>query len=764
VEGTPGNPGYPGPPGDPGQPGPIGNQTITQLSEDRYWERVRFFDPDWAAYRIRVGEYYYRASNASKPAYLPLALAEFESVLRINPTNHTAQRYKDQIVQNENVFGLPRDLDVLPRFQDYESVYVNYAPLIDRIFESAMRMLDTNMALGQKQQDLQREIANLTGMIGALETDLQAVLLEQQAAQRNVTYSDNRMNEINRRVQSKRQELENAQVNYFQVILGSVALVAGVIAAIPTGGTSLIAVAPSLALVAGQIKELPIIIGELSKPEGQRTELKKLEAEARGLKDHIMKAIDVTKTVVRFTEMLNQVWELKLDNEGYRKLLEDGLEIAHSRLLAVLRKSQADLSRESAETRLQIAKTNQAAAENQLGGLVNDRRYLEGVAFNLLKSAQHYMDMLSRYAFLSARAVEIYTLADLSDQIRYDYGYIHPDRESDYDGGFISVAQLIGEYQLSWGQHVGVVSNYRVAYDNYFRSWNWVDDFHRISITDPEALSEFKRTYGIRFTVRPSDLSLRLEAKVDSVYVAFIGATSDSGVISTVVEHSGLYYQNRRDGTEVRIALKPQAAIAIARIVRLESPGGVVGSSPQNIGFWGKGVAAGWYVYIESEELRAQNVDLSGVKEIQIWIGYKSFLPQRLISTGLRSLKDGTVLRDLLSGDVFVYEKGAKFRIGDVSLETLSISEPRIDDVPGSTLASLPTVPQNGTIRGHDSDEIYIVIDKKKFRVFDVEGMDALCRRVSVVPKGALDLLVYGGEFEREKLREMINDVVRDKS
>jgi hypothetical protein len=57
---------------------------ISQVSEAEYWQAVRPLAGQWAAYRLRMGEYYFRAYNPSglpTSEYLDLALAECNAVL-----------------------------------------------------------------------------------------------------------------------------------------------------------------------------------------------------------------------------------------------------------------------------------------------------------------------------------------------------------------------------------------------------------------------------------------------------------------------------------------------------------------------------------------------------------------------------------------------------------------------------------------------------------------------------------------------------------
>lgn len=84
-----------GPPGPKGEDGKVGetgmtgtNNNTLVASEDVFWQNVRsLFTPDveWGAYRLKIGEYFFRAYNASNPGYLNMALNEFNAVLFLNP-------------------------------------------------------------------------------------------------------------------------------------------------------------------------------------------------------------------------------------------------------------------------------------------------------------------------------------------------------------------------------------------------------------------------------------------------------------------------------------------------------------------------------------------------------------------------------------------------------------------------------------------------------------------------------------------------------
>src|SRR5207249_3926679 len=90
---------------------------------------------------------------------------------------------------------------------------------------------------------------------------------------------------------------------------------------------------------------------------------------------------------------------------------------------------QANLQVQGAEARIKLAQDDIKRAQDLLAALP-DKTFEQAGRF-LIAFAQNHLDVITRSAFLAARSLEIYTLDDLSDQIRYDYGYIHPDLDLD---------------------------------------------------------------------------------------------------------------------------------------------------------------------------------------------------------------------------------------------------------------------------------------------------------------------------------------------
>jgi hypothetical protein len=231
-----------------------------------------------------------------------------------------------------------------------------------------------------------------------------------------------------------------------------------------------------------------------------------------------------------------------------------------------------------------------------------------------------------RYAFFAARALEIYTVDDLSNEVFYDYGYVHPDLEQDYADGLLPLAQLIGAYVTSWGRFVGVIG-YRSRYDAYFAGTDRVRDKVFVSVTDPATLADFRATQTLAVEERLADLpSTRFEAKAAYVRLALVGATANTPAISTLVEHGGEAGSAMRDGSEEVQLLRPRTTVVQTAKAGNVFAGAHAGDDPDDLSFWGRGVATTWRVTIEAEEMTRRQINLAGLTAIDLEIGYDAFL------------------------------------------------------------------------------------------------------------------------------------------
>jgi hypothetical protein len=148
-----------------------------------------------------------------------------------------------------------------------------------------------------------------------------------------------------------------------------------------------------------------------------------------------------------------------------------------------------------------------------------------------------------------------------------------------------------------------------------------------VSVTDPATLADFRTTQTLAVEVRLEDLpATRFEAKAAYVRLALVGATANIPAISALVEHGGEAGSTMRDGSKQVQLLRPRTTVVQTAKVGDVFAGAHVGDNPDDLSFWGRGMATTWQVTIEAEEMTRRQVDLSGLTAIDIEIGYDAFL------------------------------------------------------------------------------------------------------------------------------------------
>jgi hypothetical protein len=340
--------------------------------------------------------------------------------------------------------------------------------------------------------------------------------------------------------------------------------------------------------------------------------------------------------------MLQEFWGAHTDDKEYVALLTQATELVHNQLLAHLHQQQAGYEVQADQGKIQQATQDLKDAQDQLRDLQASINVLDSAARTLMSSVQSVINLICKWAFFAARALEIYTLADLSSGIRYDYGYIHPDIEQDWNEGLSKVgsagrAELIAAYENSWQKFLGIAT-YADSYLSYFSSGNLVRDIHQLSFTDATVLANFKQTADLQFTVDLLDLPVNhFESKVEVVNVSLIGVNARTTVLPCTVEHAGKCALKKRDGTEIDMFLHPHPTIVFSTgkplgpdnlTPPLTDP--LIG--PRTIAFWGRGVATTWHLVLQQDDITKYAVDLAGLTEIQVWIGYQCFLGATLLN------------------------------------------------------------------------------------------------------------------------------------
>lgn len=733
VDGEPGKDGPTGDVGDFGLPGPSGIVQLQAAKESDFWSLVQTLSPEWADYRLQVGEYFYRILNHNAPDGTPIDLAmayrEFLSVLAINPAATQAQSYINQILANQNFGGLSRDLDIRPDFDRYENIYTKYYPLVEALFNSAEVVLNRAKDLTVKRAELQQRYDDMAALASSLEDEVKASQVGQVLAEQEIERAQAMHAANTQRLEQLKDELGKAQVDIAGAIVGTVGLVASILAAIPTAGSSLVGAAASVFQIAKAITDsgLDSLVAEAFKSKKEdRVLIPKLEKDAGDLVKYIKDVEKAVATIASFDKIMEQLWSAKIDSakqQEYRELLAKTADLSHAVLLGSLHKEQADFGASASKKRLENAKRSRDSLEklkNEFTDTSDQQR--KDVAFALLKQAQHFGDILQNYRYFALRAAEIYALLDLTEQIRFDRGHLHPDLQRDYDEGFILVETLLSHLRNSWGGLSDVIQ-LRKAYDDYFGQADYVPDIERISLNSPDVLKDFRRNREIALSLRPEDLlNDRLEAHLESVFVSLIGAKSLSGVVSVRVEHFGkCTYELRQKKKEITLVLNPHEAIAIAGFKPLGDQASTAIGTTRDAGFWGKGIIARWRIRIEDDEMKKNQVDLSNLQEIQIWVQYKSFIRSSLVTRSREPIRDGLILQDEETKRKYWYFSGGRFPIDDSQqIDTSKNDSSTVDELPSAWLNSIPTVIcGRRLIKASGSGALYVVMDGVKSRVSD---------------------------------------------
>lgn len=621
-EGAPGPDGPDGATGPLGAAGPGGTTDAAQVDLDAWWATVVPLAGGWGNYRRRVGEFFFRAANpadATRAAHLQVALAELDAAVRLDPGDVLAAQLLQRISLGQNVFGLARDVDVIPDFDRYEQVLVDYGPLVLSVFDSARDLLAGNLVLDQLKATVAREVAHLAMLEQVLRTERAAAQRAAAAAEADRQFAADQFVVNQQRITARRTELENARFGWFDFVGVAAFAALGAVISLATGGGA-------AAVAAAYAPQLLVRLAGDETGAFSHEGVDDLLDAALGLKDFTKDNLEPgKKLILGYAKLLADV-DSSTSDEKLKQLMRETVELTHAKLVGQLRVEQATFALAAADLRVEQAATDRALAQAHLASMTQDTAFLETVAKALLASGRTYLDVLMRYAFYAARSVEIYTGKDMSAGVFYDYGFLHPDQEENHLDGTLPLATLIGAYVSSWSRFVGILG-YRTAYDDHLASGDRVVDKVFVTIEDPATLAEFRLTQVLDVDVDLTDLPpTRFSATSAYVLLSLVGAQANVPAISAIVEHGGVARTRAQDGTESVQVLQPRATVVQTARSALGYAGAAIGQDPSELSFWGRGVATRWRIRIEPDEMTRRGVDLAGLTAIQLELGYEAFL------------------------------------------------------------------------------------------------------------------------------------------
>lgn len=644
----------PGPDGTPGEWGAEGTVARSTVSEEDFIAGLRpLLDstgPSWANYwgpfRLAMGEYYYHlfTPNADDPAGNgQLAATEIARGLELQPDNGYGLHLQAQLVGipqdvagqkvwvggGMNVLGMPPQLDILPSFDTYISAFQGFSALatgfllqgIQSIFQAGTR--DALAALVTSQQQA-ADAARRN-----FETDAELAASEKKIAVDEASLAKDQLDQATADLQAEMAKMHDTSMSIGDIV-GTVAQVAGsvvgVIAAIPTGGASLVALVPAMVSLVDTVtaQAAPIAQALLA---GTKADTKQVEDAYQKVGKQADAVIAAGKTIVNFIGVVEKLTASSTpDNSAQVALVRRGAALAHQLLIADNRVQLAQQRIEAAQGRAAHAAelANQAAL--LAARVAVDAESVRQTGLLAISIAQSSAEALNSMVFRAARSVEIYTLQPQAQNVALDAGVLSPQVWLDYQEEWIHENELATALTASWGKMLKPIS-VQQDYLAYFQRDHGQDVLSRIFRTGDPEFDQLRTTGRFQFFVDAATIPAgRADAKISSVRLALVGAAHPSGGISCDVRHGGRYEQ-RRDSGQIDVQLlQPRTSTRRAVLTPLTpEPSGTVDqplTAPLSLEFWGRGIGGEWDVSVVGMQENA-GLDLSGLTQVQVEIRYQ---------------------------------------------------------------------------------------------------------------------------------------------
>lgn len=644
-----------GPSGTEGSSGAEGMAIATNITEPEFVAGLRSvldmpgisYANYWAPYRIWVADYFYHRHNPSVPGrehFSQLTAIELTRALELQPDNAEALRLQAQLVGvrqasgvddfiwvggGHNALGLPRDLDVQPNVDAYLDGFVQFLGLSLQFLTQGLGALLASVTLERLRgiADLQRLQAE--NARDALAADLGIALAEKQLAGEEAAHVRQMLDQATAEIQAALEEMKASELTFGDIV-GTVAAVGAavvsVVAAIPTAGASLVALVPAMVALTSTVianaEPIAKAVFESTEPD-----VKAVEEAYKKVDKRLETVLKAGKSIVNFVEIVKKLSAgTTPDNAKHLNLVRRGVDLTHQVLLARNKATLAQQRVEAAQAKLARATSTAIEAERLVTEIQLDATSVRRTALTAVAVVQSKADALLGMAFRAQRSVEIYTLQRVEQHLLLDAGLLHPDDVRSYEEGQIDEPALHAKLQQSWLQMLeptGIKQQYLSFFDQPHDH-----DRLRLSFTaDRPQFAQLLQTRRFGFRVEATDIPAdRGDAKIVGVRIAFVGAIHPANEVSCDVRHGPAYGQRRKDGT---VMVQQLTSLVNNRFAKLQSLGGNEGSivdpEPPAVGslaFWGRGIGGDWTVSVPGRQLNA-DLDLSGLTEIQVWIGYR---------------------------------------------------------------------------------------------------------------------------------------------
>ncbi|MFN8193761.1 MAG: hypothetical protein U0R80_05680 [Nocardioidaceae bacterium] len=641
--------------GDPGAAGADGSLSATTVAEEDYLAVLRpLLDghgplaATWAAHRLLVGQHRYRQHRRSNPTKGQEAEAELRRALELQPADAEALRWLQQLTEvprprqqhdqdlgwepgGLNALGFPRDLDVLPQFKAYRDAFTGFGSLVLSFLNAGEGVLLTLPTLETWASFLEEQRRQA---LAAQDTTVE----DRELATTEARIATETLDDVQARLDQTTRDLEAAlaadAMRHEEVsiggVLGSIASIAGavvaVVAAVPTGGVSLVALVPSMvALSSTVVANAEPIAQALFAGEKPKTDA--IKAAYGPVKTQVADVVKAAQAIVSFVDVIEKLTaQTTAANSTHMDLVRRGVELTHELLLARHRVTLAQQRLDASDARIARA----AAAVNGIDGVglqvVAREEALRRTGLNAIAIAESKADALLTLAFHAQRSVEIYTLTDQEDEVRLESGHLDPDLARDFAEGRMNVIELVGRLGDCWRGLLEMI-DLELAFNRFTTRFH-DHDRRRLSFRAGSAeIDSLRATGRLSFHLDPTSLPAdHVDAKVQGVRVALVGATAPTSEVTVEVRHGSSYETRRLDGTVETTVLQPRRSNRDATLEPLVADEGLGAdpllTDPQSLAFWGRGVGGDYEVVVPDHELDA-GLDLTGLTEVQVWIGYQ---------------------------------------------------------------------------------------------------------------------------------------------
>lgn len=643
-----------GTPGTSGVNGADGSLTAVWISDDDAFAQLirptigHLFANHWAPFRVAMGDHFFRQHNAPLGQPNPggaadqaaKAALEFSRALELQPDNAEALRLQGQLAGHlddqgrwvgggMNALGLPRELDILPQFDAYQGPYNATVSQLLAFFAMGIQGLISTQATAQLIGLAQVSLAEAEATRNNLGEEVSIAESERSAAETDVEYLRRQLDQVRIQIEGELAAMRDADFSVGDA-LGKVAeigaAVVGVIAAIPSGGASLVGLVPTLVTLSNTVLDgaTPLVEAVLS---GNEADTKAIEEAYDKLDKKAAAVIKSGKTIVNFVSVVQKLGVgTTPDNAEHVALVKQGAAITHELLMAEHRAALADQKLQAAQSKLARAEGVVAEANGVLSSIGLTVDSIRAVGQLAISTARSRTDAAARFAFWAQRSVEIYTLKDESQNVHLDAGQISPEIDRRYYDGEITEAMLVSHLLPSVGKLLDPIG-LQEDYLEYF-SQQHDPDTHRLSFRGDRELDSLRTHHRFTFHIDPSDLPPHhFDAKIRSIRLAIVGASHPNGEISCELRHGGLYQQRRRDGSIATQRLEPRIATRPAKLEPLAPDEGLGEdpplTAPRSLAYWGRGIGGTWELSIRDDQFNNSLLDLSGVTWVQVWIGYQ---------------------------------------------------------------------------------------------------------------------------------------------